>query len=114
MKDILELAVPPSAPKSRKPEMPILHVQHSVSSFDGWKRAFDNDPVGREAGAVRHYTIHRSVTDPNFVMIDLEFDAVDQAEKFLQLLRELWKGPGASVMQNPEAWIVETVESRDV
>lgn len=94
--------------------MPILHIQHSVPSFEGWKRAFDGDPMNRKASGVRRYHVHRSVADPNFVMIDLEFDTVAEAETLLGRLRHLWAGPGGAVMRNPEGWIVETVESKSV
>ena len=94
--------------------MPILRIQHAVPSFDGWKRAFDADPVGRKAAGVTRYHVHRSVADPNFVMIDLELGSVAEAEALLDRLRRLWGGAGASVMRNPEAWIVETVESKSV
>jgi hypothetical protein len=94
--------------------MIILRIQHSVSNFDGWKRAFDGDPVNRKASGVRRYHIHRSVADPNFVMIDLEFDSASDAERMLAKLRNVWAGPGGAVMRNPEAWIVETVESHAV
>lgn len=94
--------------------MPILHIQHSVPNFEGWKRAFDGDPMNRKASGVRRYHVHRSVTDPNFVMIDLEFDTLAEAETLLERLRHLWAGPGGAVMRNPEGWIVETVESKSV
>ena len=91
--------------------MPILRVQHVVPHFEAWKRAFDSDPIARQASGVRGYKIHRAVRDPNFVMIDLEFGALDEAEAFLEKLRQLWQGYGNAVMRNPEAWILETVES---
>jgi len=70
--------------------------------------------MDRKASGVRRYHLHRSVADPNFVMIDLEFDTVSEAERLLAKLRHLWAGPGGAVMRDPEAWIVETVESRPV
>lgn len=94
--------------------MPILRIQHSVANFEGWKRAFDKDPIDRKKSGVRRYRIHRSVADPDFVMIDLEFDSAAEAEAILEKLRLLWAGPGGAVMRNPEAWILETVESREV
>ncbi len=94
--------------------MPILRIQHSVPSFEGWKRAFDSDPVDRKGSGVHRYVVHRSVADPNFVMIDLELASVAEAERLLEKLRHLWSGPGKAVMQNPEAWIVETVESKSL
>ena len=94
--------------------MPTLRVQHGVPTFDDWKRAFDSDPVDRKGGGVRRYEIHRSVSDPNFVMIDLQFDDVETAEAFHDRLRQLWDGPAKAVTQDPRAWVVETVESSEV
>jgi hypothetical protein len=92
--------------------MPILHMQHAVPNFEGWKRAFESDPMDRKGSGVRRYDVRRSVADPNFVMIDLEFDTLGETEKMLERLRHLWTGPGGAVMRNPEAWIIETVESK--
>lgn len=94
--------------------MPMLRIQHSVPSFAGWKRAFDSDPMDRKGSGVRRYHVHRCVADPNLVMIDLELDTVADAERLLQRLRALWAGPGGAVMRNPEAWVLETVESKAV
>jgi hypothetical protein len=94
--------------------MPILRIQHAVPNFDSWKRAFDSDPMDRKGSGVRRYHVHRSVADRNFVMIDLEFDTLAEAERLLDKLRQMWAGPGAAVMRNPEAWIIETIESKGV
>ena len=94
--------------------MPILRIQHAVPNFDGWKRAFDSDPMDRKGSGVRRYQVHRSVADPKLVMIDLEFDTLPEAEGMLEKLKRLWAGPGAAVMQNPVAWVVETVESQSL
>ena len=91
--------------------MVVLRIQHSVSSFEAWKRAFDSDPVDRRASGVRSYRVYRAIVDPNLVMIDLDLDSTADAEKLLEKLRRLWTGLGAAVMRNPAAWIVETVES---
>jgi len=47
-------------------------------------------------------------------LTSLEFDSAAEAERVLEKLRHLWTGPGGAVMRNPEAWILETVESRAV
>jgi hypothetical protein len=94
--------------------MPVLHIQHSVPSFEAWKRAFDSDPLDRKGSGVRRYQVHRSIGDANFVMIDLELDTVAEAEALLEKLHNLWAGPGRAAMQNPVAWVVETVESKSL
>ena len=94
--------------------MPILRIQHPVPSYEGWKAAFDSDPVGRERSGVRRYQILRSLDDPNFVMIDLEFDTKGEADALLAAMREVWSRVQGSIMSNPQAYIVEQVESKEL
>jgi hypothetical protein len=91
--------------------MHILRVEHAVPDFDAWKEAFDSDPIGREEGGVRRYRILRATDDPNRVMIDLEFDSSSEAEAFHAKLRDLWDR--VDVMRDPQARIVEAVESKE-
>jgi hypothetical protein len=89
--------------------MYVLRVEHAVPDFDTWKQAFDGDPIGRERGGVRRYSIMRADDDPNHVLIDLEFDSAGEAESFLEALRELWSR--LDVMRNPTGRVVERVET---
>jgi hypothetical protein len=92
--------------------MPIVRIEHSVPDFDRWKQAFDSDPADRKGSGVRRYEIFRSQEDPHFVLIDLEFDSLERCQAFLGTMQRIWAGPGGSVMRNPQARIVERVESR--
>ncbi len=93
--------------------MTTVRLEHPGSDFNGWKKVFDNDPVGREKSGVRRYRIFRPVDDPNYVMVDLEFDGSSKAEAFRVALRELWSGVEGQIMQNLQVRIVETVESKE-
>lgn len=93
--------------------MPILRIEHPVPDFDGWKRAFDSDPVGRKRSGVRRYQIFRSLDDPNYVMVDLEFDTTNEAEALLAAMRVVWSRVEGSVMSNPQARIAESVERKE-
>jgi hypothetical protein len=94
--------------------VPILQIEHAVRDFDAWKRAFDSDPVGREQGGVRRYRIMRRADDPNHVMVDLEFDSSEEAEKFQAALHQLWGRVGDQLgLEGPQARILEPVESRE-
>jgi ribosomal protein L35AE/L33A len=93
--------------------MIILHIEHPVPDFDGWKMAFDSDPVGRKKSGVRRYQILRPVDDPNFVMIDLEFDTASQAEALLAAMRVVWSRVEGKIMTSPLARIVEAVEIKE-
>jgi hypothetical protein len=91
--------------------MPILRIEHPVPNFESWKQAFDSDPVDRRKSGVRRYKIMRSVDDPNYVLIDLEFDTRAEAEGLLAAMRQVWRGVEGTIMTNPQARIVETVET---
>jgi hypothetical protein len=94
--------------------LPILRIEHSVPDYNGWKQAFDSDPADRKGSGVRRYQVLRSVEDPNYVMIDLEFDRLEEAEGLLTKMRRVWSGDGQKVMRNPQARIVDSVESREL
>jgi hypothetical protein len=94
--------------------MPILRIEHPVPSFDHWKAAFDSDPVGRKRLGVRRYHIMRDIDDPNYVMIDLEFDTKSEADALLSAMRSVWSRVQGSVMSDPQARIVEVVESTEL
>jgi len=93
--------------------MPTLHIEHQVGDFDTWKRnAFDADPLGRaKAGVVRH-RVFQSTSDPNYVLIDLEFASLPEAEAMEKALRNLWRNPLAHI-EGPSARIIETVEAKE-
>jgi hypothetical protein len=95
--------------------MPILLIEHPVPDFNAWKKAFDNDPVDRKGSGVRRYRVLRAADDPNYVMIDLEFDNSSQAEAVHASLRELWgRVQAEGLIGTPKARIVETVESKEL
>jgi hypothetical protein len=74
--------------------MHILRIEHQIRDFDAWKEAFDRDPVGRKQGGVRRYRVLRPVDDPNYIMVDLEFDSSSEAEAFRTALqRDVWGSP---------------------
>lgn len=88
--------------------MPILQIEHPISDFDAWKRAFDADPVRREASGVRRYRVFRPVDDPAYVKVDLEFDDLGAAEAFRVVLEDLWSSGRAApaLAGTPHARIV--------
>src|SRR5512145_715940 len=94
-------------------DMPILQIEHGISDFDTWKRAFDADPVRRAESGVRRYRVLRPLDDQRYVKIDLEFDTEGEAEAFREALRELWgSGRAAPALAGtPQARIVEEVQS---
>ncbi len=91
--------------------MYILHIEHPVPDFEGWKKAFNSDPVGRVRSGVRRYWISRAVDDPNHVSIDLEFATESEAAGLLAAMRAVWARVQGQIMMNPQARIAEIVET---
>ncbi len=91
--------------------MHVLRVEHATPDFDMWKQAFENDPIGREAGGVGAYRIYRAADDPNYVYIDLEFATAAEGEAFHEKLKELWSR--VDVMRNPTARLVEVADTHE-
>ena len=89
--------------------MHVLRIEHSVTTFEAWKEAFEGDPLGRERSGVRSYRILRGVDDPDYVMIDLEFEGAGEAEAFLARLQDLWGR--IDVMRDPTGRVAELVET---
>jgi hypothetical protein len=94
--------------------MTIVRIEHAVPSFEKWKQAFDSDPADRKGAGVRRYQILRPQDDPNYVLIDLEFDGQPEAQAFLRTMERIWGGPGKAVMQNPRARIVDRAEAKEI
>jgi len=93
--------------------MLILQIEHKVQNFDGWKKAFDSDPINRKKLGVRRYRIFRLANDPDYVIIDLEFDTLNDAEAALTALRNLWSQVEGKVMFNPQSRMLNIAETKE-
>jgi hypothetical protein len=75
--------------------MTTVHIQNTVQDFDAWKANFDKYERFRAEHGVRCYRVSRGVTEPNDVIIDLEFDDPVAAQAFLPKLAQIWASPQA-------------------
>jgi hypothetical protein len=74
--------------------MATLHIEHPITDFGTWKAAFERFAELRESSGVRGHRIQQPVDDPCYVVIDLDFQTADEAEKFLDFLRaKVWASP---------------------
>ena len=109
--------------------MYILRIEHPVPDYDAWKASFDSDPIGRERSGVRRYRVLRATDDPNYVMIDLEFDSASEAEAVKAALGDVEfdsaseTEAGRAALNDPTSppdlthglrvWIMEAVETKE-
>ncbi len=92
--------------------MIVLRIEHRVPNFEGWKRAFESDPIDRKRSGVKRYSIFRPVDDPNYVIIDLEFEVLAEAEDTLAALHILWGKVEGQIMMRPQTRMLDVVEAK--
>jgi len=93
--------------------MASLHIEHSITDLEIWTRAFGALAEVRRHAGVHAEQVRHPVGDPTFVVIDLDFGTIDQADAFLQFLRsQVWAVPENSpaLVGAPEAKVLETVD----
>lgn len=93
--------------------MIILQIEHPVPDYAGWKNAFDSDPMDRKRSGVIRYKIFRQTDDPNYVLVELEMNSLDEANNLLVKLRQLWKQVEGKVITGPKGRIIKMVEGKD-
>lgn len=68
-----------------------LHLEHTIADFGLWRTAFERFAGLRAQAGVRAQRVQQPVDDPHYVVIDLDFDTVEEARGFLELLRtKVW------------------------
>jgi len=75
--------------------MTTVHIENTVQDFDAWKANFDKYERFRAEQGVQSYRVSRSVTEPDEVLIDLEFCDDAAAKAFLPKLEKIISSPQA-------------------
>ena len=77
--------------------MAILHVEHAITDFATWKAAFDRFEERRQNAGVTAYRIHQPNDDPAYIVLQLDFPSVEQAQAFREFLEtRVWSVPANS------------------
>jgi hypothetical protein len=93
--------------------MTTLHIEHAVTDFDTWNAAFSRFAEARQRAGVRQQRVQRPVGDPNYVVIDLDFDSTDDAAAFLSFLQAtVWTSSTNSpaLLGTPQTAILQLAE----
>ncbi len=94
--------------------MVLLHIEHTTLNFDAWKTSFDSYAALRQQSGMRRYRIARPVDNPNFAMIDLEFDNLSDAESLLAAVQQLWQHAAGTLIKDPQWRTLEVVETKEL
>lgn len=90
--------------------MPILHIEHPITDYSTWRRAFDNFAPARERAGVQACRVFQPVDDAAYIVLDLDFETTDKASAFLNFLEgTVWSTPANSpgLVGSPQAKILE-------
>ncbi len=94
--------------------MATLHIEHPIHDLQTWLTAFGRFGEARQRGGVRVHRIYQPVGDDKYILIELDFDSVDEAERFKSFLEtNVWSSQEASpgLAGSPQARVLERVEA---
>ena len=89
--------------------MATLHIEHGITDFQTWKAAFDRFAEKRQQAGVIAHRIHQPYDNAAYVVLQLDFQTVEQAQAFQQFLESrVWStianSPG--LVGNPRARVL--------
>lgn len=74
-----------------------LHIEHPITDLETWLGAFRRFDEARRKAGVRAQRIHQPVDDDKYILVELDFDEVEEAEAFkLFLETRVWTSEEAS------------------
>ncbi len=77
--------------------MTTLHIEHPITDYDTWRIAFDRLADARRRAGVIAGRVSRPVDDPNYIVVNLDFDTAQHATAFLHFLEtQVWASPAAA------------------
>lgn len=92
--------------------MPTLHIEHAITDLPTWLAAFGRFADARRDAGARNERIHQPVRDPNYVVVDLDFETTDGADAFLRFLEAVvWSDPvnAPALAGSPRSLVLEPV-----
>jgi len=93
--------------------MIILRIEHEVMNFEGWKKAFDADPIDRRKSGVKRYHIYQPIDDPKYVIIDLQFDTLPEAQAAQKALQNMMTKVVGTLIVGPSIKILDVMETKE-
>ena len=92
--------------------MTTLHIEHPISDLKTWLTAFGRFTEARQKGGVRAHRVYQPLDDDKYIVIELDFDTVDEAEHFRRFLElNVWPSREASpgLAGTPQTRMLERV-----
>jgi hypothetical protein len=93
--------------------MVTLRIEHAITDYGTWKKAFDGFDEARRGGGVLGHRILRPPGDDRYVFVELDLDSAEAATRFLDFLTtRVWSTPAnaPALAGEPRTRILELVE----
>jgi len=87
-----------------------LRIEHKISTYEGWKKAFDSDPIDRRKSGVKHYRVYRPTDNSNFIVIDLYFDNLEQAQAAKTALQNIFPKIDGKLIFDIQISLLDVIE----
>jgi hypothetical protein len=91
-----------------------LRIEHKIANYDGWKKAFDSDPINRKQSGVKRYRVYRPIDDTNLIIIDLEFDNLEKAQAAQVALMNIFPKIEGTLIFGVQIKIMNVIESKEL
>ena len=93
--------------------MPTLHIEHGISDLGAWFGAFNQFEDARRQAGVTAQRIHQPVDDDKYILVQLDFDTLEAAERFKNFLESVvWQSEDLSpaLAGTPRARVLRDAE----
>ena len=94
--------------------MVTLRIEHKIANFDAWKKAFNSDPINRKQSGVKQYRIYQPTDDIHFVIIELDFDNLQQAISAETALKGIFPKIEGTLIFGVQLKIMNLIESKSL
>lgn len=94
--------------------MATLHIEHPISDLRTWLAAFARFAEARQTAGVRAQRVYQPIDDDKYIVVDLDFEAVDDAVRFKKFLESnVWSSSDASpgLAGAPQAQVLQRVST---
>lgn len=78
------------------------------------EKSFRKWPCEQKKSGVKRYRIQRPVNEPGIVIVELDFDTMEELQSTHQTLQNLWNKVQGSIILTPKTRVIELVESKEI
>jgi len=91
--------------------MPYMFIRSKVKDYDKWKTIFEEHAATRKTSGSKGGRLFRNNDDPNELILVFKWDSIENARKFAQSEDLKKRMQRAGVIDKPDIYFLDKVES---